>query len=127
MTNREIVRTDRAPTPIGPYSQAVRAGGFVFVSGQISIDAKTGQVVMDDVAGQTRRVLENVKAVLEAAGTSMDRVVKSTIFLAAIGDFAKVNEIYATYFAKEPPARSTIQAGALPKGVAVEIDVIALA
>ncbi len=127
MSEREIIRTDRAPAPIGPYSQAVRAGGFVFVSGQISIDAKTGQVVMDDVAAQTRRVLDNVKAVLEAAGMSMDRVVKTTIFLAAIGDFAKVNEVYATYFTKEPPARSTIQAGALPKGVAVEIDVIALA
>jgi len=124
---RDIIRTDRAPAPIGPYSQAVRAGGFVFVSGQISIDPATGQVVSDDVASQAKRVLESIRAVLAAAGTSMDRVVKSTIFLANIGDFAKVNEVYATYFPKDPPARSTIQAGALPKGLAVEIDVIALA
>jgi 2-iminobutanoate/2-iminopropanoate deaminase len=124
---REIIGTRKAPAPIGPYSQAVRAGGFVFVSGQISIDPATGNVVADDVASQTKRVLENLKAVLEAAGTSMDRVVKTTIFLANINDFAKVNEVYATYFPKEPPARSTIQAGALPKGLAVEIDVVALA
>jgi len=124
---RDIIRTPKAPAPIGPYSQAVRAGGFVFVSGQISIDAASGQVVADDIASQTRRVLDNVKAVLEAAGTGLDRVVRTTIFLRDINDFPKVNEVYGSYFPEAPPARSTIQAGALPKGLAIEVDAIALA
>lgn len=124
---RDIIRTPKAPAPIGPYSQAVRAGGLVFVSGQISIDPASGQLVADDVQAQTRRVLDNVKAVLEAAGTGLDRVVRTTIFLRDIADFPKVNEVYATYFPKDPPARSTIQAGALPKGLSIEIDAIALA
>jgi len=124
---RDVIRADRAPAPIGPYSQAIRAGGFVFVSGQISIDPKTGGVVADDVASQARRVLQNIGAILEAAGCGMERVVKTTIYLRDINDFAKVNEVYATFFPKDPPARATLQAGALPKGLAVEIDATAVA
>jgi 2-iminobutanoate/2-iminopropanoate deaminase len=124
---RDIIRTPNAPAPIGPYSQAVRAGGLVFVSGQIPIDPATGQFVAGDVASQTRRVLENLKAVLEAAGTRLDRVVRTTIFLRDINDFPRMNEVYATFFPSEPPARSTLQAGALPKGAAVEVDAIAIA
>ena len=124
---REIVRSPKAPAPIGPYSQAVRAGGFVFVSGQISIDPATGEAVCDDVASQTRRALENLRTILEAAGSGLERVVKTTIYLKDMGDFGKVNESYAAYFRVDPPARATVQAAALPKGAAVEIDAIALA
>lgn len=119
------VHTTRAPQPVGPYSQAVTHGQFLFLSGQISIHPATGEVIKDDVASQTRRVMENLRAVLEAAGSGFDRVVKTTIFLKDLNDFAKVNEVYATYFPKDPPARSTIQAAALPKDVDVEIDCIA--
>jgi 2-iminobutanoate/2-iminopropanoate deaminase len=122
----EIVATDRGPKAIGPYSQAVRANGFVFLSGQIAIDPKTQQVVAGNASVQTERVLENLKAVVEAAGSSMQRVVKTTVFLADFDDFGAMNEVYSRYFAKDPPARSTVEASRLPRNVRVEIDLIAL-
>ncbi|MBI2931895.1 MAG: RidA family protein [Planctomycetes bacterium] len=122
----EIIRSSKAPAPIGPYSQAVRAGGFIFVSGQVSIDPATGQVVADDVASQTRRAIESLRAILDAAGSSLEKIVKTTLYLRDMNDFAKVNEVYAAFFVKDPPARATIQAAALPKGLAVEIDAIAV-
>ena len=124
---KEIVSTDRAPAAIGPYSQAVRAGGFVFLSGQIPLDPKTGQMVEGDIEAQTRRVMENLEAVLVAAGTSFERVVRATIYLTNLGDFAKVNSIYGERFTKDPPARATVQVSALPKGAQVEIDLVAIA
>lgn len=122
----ETVATDRGPKAIGPYSQAVRANGFVFVSGQIPLDPKTQQVVEGDAAVQTERVLENLKAVVEAAGSTIPRVVKTTVFLADMNDFAAMNEVYARYFVAHPPARSTVEVTRLPKNVRVEIDLIAL-
>lgn len=127
MSAKQIVSTPAAPAAIGPYSQAVKAQGLVFASGQIPLDPATGQLVQGDIQAQTKRVMENLGAVLAAAGTSFDRVVKSTIFLTNLGDFAKVNETYGAYFPSEPPARATVQVAALPRGVDVEIDVIALA
>jgi 2-iminobutanoate/2-iminopropanoate deaminase len=126
--NREIVSTPRAPKAIGPYSQAVSvpATRLVFCSGQIPLDPETGAFVGEgDVRAQTRRVMENLCAVLEAAGTSLDRVVRTTIFLVDLGDFAVVNEIYGGYFPQDPPARATVQVAALPRGARVEIDAIA--
>jgi len=123
---RKIVATKDAPAAIGPYSQAVVANGFVFVSGQIPIDPATGQLVTGDIQAQTRRVLENVKAVLAAAGSSLDSVVKATVFLADMKDFAAMNEVYAEFLGRSAPARATVQAARLPKDVAVEIDVIAV-
>ncbi len=123
---REIVSSDNAPRAIGPYSQAIRAGGFVFVSGQIPLDPRTGQLVGSDVKQQTRRVLENVRAILEAGNSSMDRVVKCTVFLANMDDFGPMNEEYGSFFQGQPPARSTVQAARLPRGALVEIDVIAI-
>jgi 2-iminobutanoate/2-iminopropanoate deaminase len=122
----ETVATDRGPKAIGPYSQAVRANGFVFLSGQIPIDPKTQQVVEGDAAAQTERVLENLKAVVEAAGSSIQRVVKTTVFLADMNDFAAMNDVYSRYFVTHPPARSTVEVARLPKNVRVEIDLIAL-
>jgi 2-iminobutanoate/2-iminopropanoate deaminase len=122
----ETVATDRGPKAIGPYSQAIRANGFVFLSGQIPLDPKTQQVVEGDAAVQTERVLENLKAVVEAAGSSLQRVVKTTVFLADLNDFAAMNEVYARYFVGHPPARSTVEVSRLPKNVRVEIDLIAL-
>jgi 2-iminobutanoate/2-iminopropanoate deaminase len=122
----EPVVTDRGPKAIGPYSQAIRANGFVFLSGQIPIDPKTQQIVEGDIVVQTERVLENLKGVLEAAGSSLQRVVKTTVFLADMNDFAAMNEVYACYFTKHPPARSTVEAARLPRNVRVEIDLIAL-
>lgn len=122
----EIVVTDRGPKAIGPYSQAIRANGFVFLSGQIPLDPKTQQVVEGDVAAQTGRVLENLKGVLEASGSSLQRVVKTTVFLVDMDDFAAMNEVYGRYFATHPPARSTVEVTRLPKNVRVEIDLIAL-
>lgn len=124
---RTIISTEAAPAPVGPYSQAVSGGGFVFVSGQIAIDPATGQLRTGDVEEETRLVLENMKAVLRAAGSGMDRVLKTTIFLKDMGDFARVNAVYATYFAVEPPARACVQAARLPKDVSVEIECVALA
>jgi 2-iminobutanoate/2-iminopropanoate deaminase len=122
----ETVATDRGPKAIGPYSQAIRANGFVFLSGQIPLDPKTQQVVEGDVAVQTERVLENLKGVVEAAGSSLQHVVKTTVFLADMNDFAVMNEVYARYFVHHPPARSTVEVSRLPKNVRVEIDLIAL-
>ena len=122
----ETIATDRGPKAIGPYSQAVRANGFVFLSGQIALDPTTQQIVEGNVAVQSERVLENLKAILEAAGSSLQHVVKTTVFLADMNDFAAMNEVYARYFLTHPPARSTVQAARLPRDVRVEIDLIAL-
>jgi 2-iminobutanoate/2-iminopropanoate deaminase len=124
---RRAVATDRAPAAIGPYSQAIVAGGFVFASGQIPLNPSTGTLVTGSIADETRRVLDNLAAVLAAAGTGFDRVVKTTVYLADMGDFAAMNEVYGTYFPAPAPARATVQAAALPKGVRVEIDCIAVA
>ena len=123
---RQIVQTKQAPDAIGPYSQAVIANGFVFTSGQIPIDPATGQFVPGGIAEQTQQVLKNLKAVLEAAGTGLQQVVKTTVYLADMQDFTAMNEVYATFFGAEPPARSTVQAARLPKDARVEIDVVAL-
>ena len=122
---REAISTEAAPKAIGPYSQAVRSGSFVFVSGQIPLDPATGAMVEGDIATQTHRVFANLRAILEAAGTSLDRVVRSTVYLADMNDFAVVNEVYGTYFSSPAPARATVQAARLPKDARVEIDVIA--
>ena len=125
--DRKIVSTPGAPRAIGPYSQAVVAGGLVFCSGQIAIDPQTGEMVgASDVRAQAKRVMDNLKAVLEAAGSSLDRVVKTSIFLADLGDFGVVNEIYGSYFKGDPPARATVQVAGLPKGALVEVEAIAL-
>jgi 2-iminobutanoate/2-iminopropanoate deaminase len=122
---REVISTPEAPAAIGPYSQAVKAGGFLFVSGQIPIDPATGQMIAGDIAAQTRRVFENLRAILEAAGSSFDQVVRATVYLADMNDFGTVNEIYGTYFSSPAPARATVQVARLPKDARVEIDVIA--
>lgn len=124
---KQAISTDRAPGAIGPYSQAVRAGGMIFCSGQIPIDPKTGDFVSDNVAEQTEQVLKNLTAVLEAAGTTLNDVVKTTVFLADMNDFAAMNEVYARYFAENKPARATVQAARLPRDARVEIDCIAIA
>ena len=124
---REVIATKSAPQAIGPYSQAIKAAGLVFCSGQIALDPASGTVVAGDVAQQTERVLRNLSAVLAAAGSGLDRVVKTTVFLKNMGDFAAMNEVYARYFKTAPPARSTVEAARLPKDVLVEIDVIGLA
>ena len=123
---KDRVQTDRAPQAIGPYSQAVKANGLVFASGQIPIDPATGQVIEGSIAEQTERVLNNIKAVLEAAGSSLERVVKTTVFLADLKDFGEMNEAYGRFFAEVPPARSTVEVSRLPRDVRVEIDAIAL-
>jgi 2-iminobutanoate/2-iminopropanoate deaminase len=123
---REIISTENAPRAIGPYSQAVRAGGFVFASGQIPIDPATGEFVAGGVAEQTDQVLRNVSAVLEAAGTGLDRVVKTTVFLADMNDFIAMNEVYGRFFGAQPPARATVQAARLPRDAKVEIEAIAM-
>lgn len=123
---KEIIATENAPGAIGPYSQAVKAGNMVFCSGQIPIDVATGEFVSDDVAEQTRQVLKNLSAVLEAAGTSLNNVVKTTVFLADMNDFAAMNEVYAEFFSENKPARATVQAARLPKDARVEIECIAL-
>jgi len=124
---RDVISTADAPKAIGPYSQAIRANGFVFVSGQVAIDPATQQVMDGDVATQTERVLKNLSAILSAAGSNLQHVVRSTVFLKNMGDFGAMNEVYATHFTAAPPARSTVEAARLPKDVLVEIDVIALA
>lgn len=124
---KTIVQTEKAPAAIGPYSQAVKAGGFVFLSGQVALDPASGQVVAGDVRAQTERVLQNLQAVLAAAGSSLAAVVKTTVFLADMNDFAAMNEVYGRFFSSDPPARATVQAARLPKDVQVEIDLIALA
>jgi len=124
---KETVTTNNAPGAIGPYSQAIKAGGMVFCSGQIPIDPATGEFVSDVVAEQTDQVLKNLSEVLSAAGTSLDSVVKTTVFLADMNDFAEMNEVYGRYFSENKPARATVQAARLPRDAKVEIDCIALA
>jgi len=124
---RDVIATKDGPQAIGPYSQAIRANGFVFVSGQVAIDPANQQVISGDVAAQTDRVLKNLAAILKAAGTGMEKVVRSTVFLKNMGDFAAMNAVYGKYFSSTPPARSTVEVARLPKDVLVEIDVIALA
>lgn len=123
---KEIISTENAPGAIGPYSQAVKTNGMVFCSGQIPIDVATGEFVSEDVAEQTDQVLKNLSAVLEAAGTSLNNVVKTTVFLADMSDFAAMNEVYAKYFSENKPARATVQAAGLPRGARVEIECIAV-
>lgn len=125
-TVREIVATEAAPQAIGPYSQAIQIGDFVFTSGQIPIDPQTGAFVEGGIAEQTEQVLRNLSEVLRAAGTSLEAVVKTTVFLADMNDFAAMNEVYGRYFSNEPPARSTVQAARLPRDARVEIDAIAV-
>ena len=124
---RDVISTPDAPKAIGPYSQAIRANGLVFVSGQVAIDPGTQQVIEGDVAAQTERVIKNLSAILNAAGSGLQLVVRSTVFLKNMGDFAAMNEVYGKHFTGAPPARSTVEAARLPKDVLVEIDVIALA
>lgn len=123
---REAVETDAAPKAIGPYEQAIKIDPFVFTAGQIPIDPKTGNIVEGGIAAQTRRVLENLKGVLEASGSSLDRVVKATVFLKNMADFAAMNEVYAEYLGGSKPARSTVAVAELPRGALVEIDLVAL-
>ena len=125
MQQRNVIQTEHAPAAIGPYSQAIRAGNFLFASGQLGLDPQSGKL-QKDVEAQTRQALINIQAVLQAAGTNIDRVVKTTIFLADINDFAKVNAVYGEVFQQAPPARSTVQVAALPLGGLVEIEVVAL-
>jgi 2-iminobutanoate/2-iminopropanoate deaminase len=124
--NREAIRTDAAPKAIGPYEQAIKIDGMVFTAGQIPLDPKTGNLVAGGIAAETRQVLENLKAVLAAAGSSIDRVVKATVFLKNMADFQAMNEIYAEYFSTSKPARSTVAVAELPRGALVEIDLVAL-
>jgi len=123
---REPVKTPHAPAALGPYSQAIKAGGFVYVSGQVPIDPETGEFVAGGIAEQTDRVLKNVAAVLEAAGSGLDKVVKTTVFLADMDEFAAMNEVYAKFFKDAPPARATVQAARLPRDARVEIEAVAL-
>jgi 2-iminobutanoate/2-iminopropanoate deaminase len=122
---REIVLTDRGPKPIGPYSQAVKANGFLFVSGQVALDPKSGMMSSAGIAEQTDRVLQNLKSIVEAAGSNLNHVVKTTVFLKDIDDFVAMNEVYAKFFTAAPPARSTVQVSRLPKDALVEIEVVA--
>jgi 2-iminobutanoate/2-iminopropanoate deaminase len=122
---RDVVLTDKGPKPIGPYSQAIRSNGFLYVSGQVALDPTTGAFVGTDIRQQTQRTLENVKGILEAAGSNMHHVVKTTVFLKDINDFAAMNEVYAKFFTLAPPARSTVEVARLPKDALVEIEVIA--
>lgn len=123
---KKVVQTHDAPQPIGPYSQAIRAGDLLFTSGQVGIDFSTGKLVKGGVQAETRRSMENLRAVLKAAGSDFSRVVKSTLFLADMADFAEVNRVYGEFFASEPPARSTFQVAALPLGARIEIEMVAL-
>ncbi len=125
MSDKLVIQTPNAPKAIGPYSQAIVVGGWVFCSGQIPIDPATGEVVEGGIEAQTHRVLQNLKAVLEAAGSSLEKVVKTTVFLQDIDDFALMNNVYASYFPHDPPARSTVEVARLPRGVLVEIECIA--
>ncbi len=124
---REVISTNDGPKAIGPYSQAIKANGFVFISGQVAIDPANQQVISGDVSVQTDRVLKNLSGILKASGSSLEKVVRSTVFLKNMGDFAAMNEVYGKYFTSAPPARSTVEVARLPKDVLVEIDVIALA
>ncbi len=124
--SRTVVSTEGAPAAVGPYSQAIAAGGVVYCSGQVALDPGSGELATGSIADETRRALENLGAVLEAAGSSLDRVVKTTCYLTDIGDFGEFNDAYAKFFGPEPPARATVEVSALPKGARVEVDCIAL-
>ncbi len=124
--NRTVIHSDSAPRAIGPYSQAIRVGDLVFAAGQTPIDPATGNLVEGDIETQTRRVLLNIKVVLEAAGSGLDKVVKTTVFMTNLGDFARMNAVYGEYFPANPPARSTVQVSALPKAAQVEIECVAV-
>ena len=124
---REVIATEQAPRAIGPYSQAIRAQGLIFTSGQIAIDPATAQIIASNVSAQTDRVLKNLAAILQASGSSLEKVLRCTVFLKNMGDFAAMNEVYGRYFKQAPPARSTVEVARLPKDVLIEIDVIALA
>lgn len=124
---KEPVLTDRGPKPIGPYSQAIRSNGFLYVSGQVALDPKSGEFIGADIRQQTERTLENIKGILEAAGSNLHHVIKTTVFLKDMNDFAAMNETYAKFFTQAPPARSTVQVARLPKDALVEIEVIAAA
>ncbi len=124
--SREVVTSKRAPKAIGPYSQAIKAGGFVYCSGQIPFNPDTGELVLGSITDQTRQVLTNIKSVLEAAGTTMEKVVKATVFLKDMDDFGEMNSEYSKWFGEEPPARAAVQVARLPKDVGIEIEVIAL-
>ena len=123
---KQVISTDKAPGAIGPYSQAVKAGNMIFCSGQIPIDPATGEFVSDEVSEQTEQVFKNLKAVLEASGASLDDVVKTTVFLADMGEFAAMNDVYSRHFVENKPARATVQAAGLPRGARVEIECIAV-
>jgi 2-iminobutanoate/2-iminopropanoate deaminase len=124
---RDVVSTKEAPQAIGPYSQAIRAGGFIFVSGQIPIDPANGNVLRGDIAAQTQRVINNLEAILRSAGSDLAHVVKTTVYLKSMSDFAAMNEVYGRFFKAAPPARATVEVSRLPKDALVEIDLIALA
>lgn len=126
-TTREVISTDGAPKAIGPYSQAIRAAELLFTSGQVAIDPATQQIITGDISAQTDRVLKNLAAVLQASGSSLEQVVRCTVFLKNMGDFGAMNEVYGRYFKQAPPARSTVEVARLPKDALVEIDAIALA
>jgi 2-iminobutanoate/2-iminopropanoate deaminase len=123
---KQIISANKAPQAIGPYSQAVKAGGFIFCSGQIAMDPELGELISGDIGAQTERVLQNLKAVLEAAGAELSQVVKCTVFLANMDDFAAMNEVYGRFFPEDPPARAAVEVSRLPKGVDVEIEALAL-
>ncbi|MGA7081497.1 MAG: RidA family protein [Terriglobales bacterium] len=123
---RDVIATEKAPQAIGPYSQGIRAAGLIFTSGQIAIDPATSQIVSGDVSAQTERVLQNLSAILVASGSGLEKVLRCTVFLKNMGDFAAMNEVYGRYFKLAPPARSTVEVARLPKDVLVEIDAIAL-
>jgi 2-iminobutanoate/2-iminopropanoate deaminase len=123
---KEIISTDKAPGAVGPYSQAVKVGHFVFTAGQVAIDPAVGQIVAQDVAGQTHQVMHNLQEVLRQAGSDLDKVVKTTVFLQSMGDFGAMNTVYGSYFGDRPPARSTVEVAKLPLGALVEIEAIAL-
>jgi 2-iminobutanoate/2-iminopropanoate deaminase len=124
---RDVIATEQAPKAIGPYSQAIRAQGLIFTSGQIAIDPASAQIVAGDVSAQTDRVLKNLAAILQASGSTLEKVLRCTVFLKNMGDFAAMNEVYGRYFKQSPPARSTVEVARLPKDVLVEIDVVAMA
>lgn len=123
---RSVIATERGPKAIGPYSQAVKANGFVFVSGQIPLDPATQQLVEGGITQQTERVMENLKGIIEAAGSSLERTLKTTVYLADLGDLAAMNEVYGRYFKQDPPARATVEVARLPRDVRIEIELIAL-